>query len=235
MGIKSISLAISALVLSTSVNASIFNTLNGVDYEWLELTATAGMSRDQVEAGILTATEGDTLYGYEYASRQMVEDLFQSYTTFDGLHGWHGDAGVLDGVSAILSDFGTTYSGTPVYYTNYQLQMVDTQEWVTYTDQHNAKAGGMFGLTGECGDETSCFSHQQMYYNADDVGVMAYQGINSGWDSTSSSILRIGDPQWGSDIGSYLVHTQVVPVPAAAWLFGSGLVGLIGVARRKKA
>lgn len=27
----------------------------------------------------------------------------------------------------------------------------------------------------------------------------------------------------------------VVPVPAAVWLFGSGLIGLIGVARRKKA
>jgi len=26
----------------------------------------------------------------------------------------------------------------------------------------------------------------------------------------------------------------VVPVPAAAWLFGSGLLGLIGIARRKK-
>lgn len=28
---------------------------------------------------------------------------------------------------------------------------------------------------------------------------------------------------------------NVVPVPAAAWLFGSGLLGLVGVARRKKA
>lgn len=27
---------------------------------------------------------------------------------------------------------------------------------------------------------------------------------------------------------------QVVPVPAAIWLFGSGLIGLIGIARRKK-
>jgi hypothetical protein len=26
----------------------------------------------------------------------------------------------------------------------------------------------------------------------------------------------------------------VVPVPAAAWLFGSGLIGLISLARRKK-
>ena len=29
--------------------------------------------------------------------------------------------------------------------------------------------------------------------------------------------------------------TAVVPVPAAAWLFGSGLLGLFGIARRKKA
>jgi hypothetical protein len=31
------------------------------------------------------------------------------------------------------------------------------------------------------------------------------------------------------------VSFEVVPVPAAAWLFGSGLLGLIGVAGRKKA
>ena len=30
-------------------------------------------------------------------------------------------------------------------------------------------------------------------------------------------------------------NVEVVPVPAAAWLFGSGLLGLVGIARRKKA
>ena len=34
--------------------------------------------------------------------------------------------------------------------------------------------------------------------------------------------------------GSTWVGTSVVPVPAAVWLFGSGLIGLVGVARRKK-
>lgn len=29
------------------------------------------------------------------------------------------------------------------------------------------------------------------------------------------------------------VDVQAVPVPAAAWLFGSGLIGLVGVARRR--
>lgn len=32
-----------------------------------------------------------------------------------------------------------------------------------------------------------------------------------------------------------LVSTSVVPVPAAVWLFGSGLIGLVGIARRKQA
>ncbi len=31
------------------------------------------------------------------------------------------------------------------------------------------------------------------------------------------------------------LNTSPVPLPAAAWLFGSGLLGLMGVARRKKA
>ena len=30
------------------------------------------------------------------------------------------------------------------------------------------------------------------------------------------------------------INSAVIPVPAAVWLFGSGLIGLVGVARRKK-
>jgi len=34
--------------------------------------------------------------------------------------------------------------------------------------------------------------------------------------------------------GYYAVGSQVVPIPPALWLFGSGLLGLVGMARRKK-
>jgi len=39
----------------------------------------------------------------------------------------------------------------------------------------------------------------------------------------------------GTPGGSYAGAASVIPVPAAAWLFGSGLLGLVGVARRKAA
>jgi hypothetical protein len=35
------------------------------------------------------------------------------------------------------------------------------------------------------------------------------------------------------EIGTLTVAVQTVPLPAALWLFGSGLLGLIGIARRK--
>jgi hypothetical protein len=36
-----------------------------------------------------------------------------------------------------------------------------------------------------------------------------------------------------ANIDNVSIDTAVVPVPAAVWLFGSGLIGLVGVARRK--
>ena len=39
----------------------------------------------------------------------------------------------------------------------------------------------------------------------------------------------------GNDVYAWAVRPgDVVPVPAAVWLFGSGLIGLLGVARRKR-
>jgi len=40
--------------------------------------------------------------------------------------------------------------------------------------------------------------------------------------------------EFGSIVGDFSFQTTVVPVPAAVWLFASGLIGLVGVNRRKR-
>ena len=42
------------------------------------------------------------------------------------------------------------------------------------------------------------------------------------------------DDQLRWDVSGFSVTSTVVPLPAAAWLFGSGLIGLVGIARYKK-
>ena len=57
----------------------------------------------------------------------------------------------------------------------------------------------------------------------------------------SELVLTYNDNYLGfvdSDFDDMMVRAQfiptAVPLPAAVWLFGSGLIGLIGMARRRK-
>jgi hypothetical protein len=48
----------------------------------------------------------------------------------------------------------------------------------------------------------------------------------------ANGLQGIADESWGLD--NVKVQVSAVPIPAAVWLFGSGLLGLVGVARRKR-
>ncbi len=44
----------------------------------------------------------------------------------------------------------------------------------------------------------------------------------------------IGDGYYGGQRRAFLLTPNPVPVPVAGWLSGSGLFGLVGVARKRK-
>jgi hypothetical protein len=64
------------------------------------------------------------------------------------------------------------------------------------------------------------------------------------FDSNVAWVFNFNDGFWNAvggkdgNLYSWAVHAgnvSAIPVPAAVWLFGSGLLGLIGISRRKKA
>ena len=77
--------------------------------------------------------------------------------------------------------------------------------------------------------------------NLGGLGIMTGDGVSE-LDGMSDLVLAYNDnitltaPLGDADYDDMLVRAEFspVPVPAAVWLFGSGLLGLIGAARRKE-
>jgi hypothetical protein len=64
---------------------------------------------------------------------------------------------------------------------------------------------------------------------------MAATSGSLGFDETTPFPGFVGYFDIGTGNSMHVTSVSAVPVPAAAWLFGSGLIGLIGIAKRRKA
>lgn len=109
----------------------------------------------------------------------------------------------------------------------------------TYAANTGAYSGTL--RVGDTGSEAlmASFSNLMLFSNA--LGGQFFA------DLTYTGGYLAGDLSGGRLEGSYTLHADgsydgmvaklgpVVPIPAAVWLFGSGLIGLIAVARRKTA
>jgi hypothetical protein len=69
-------------------------------------------------------------------------------------------------------------------------------------------------------------------WNIDDVSTPGERRLIP-VDANGDSIVGAGMVDVFTDMHPVFNITTTVPVPAAAWLFGSGLLGLVGVARRR--
>jgi hypothetical protein len=181
-----------------SVNAALidsgsFTTDTASELDWLDLTATIGMSYTDA-----LAANG----GWRYATNSEVENLFS--VAFNGYYDTNPNhfSNSVDGAyvnnvvdaSNFISLFGETLQ-TPVSHASYGF----------YFDEDN-----IYRMMGAFQNESSTQIVSNEY-------VTTYTGFVDGG---------------ATDKGVYLVRSSVVPIPAAAWLFGSALAGL-GWFRRK--
>jgi len=84
-------------------------------------------------------------------------------------------------------------------------------------DFHNATSGSLTGIL------LAGYSYRLTFQQE----ILAFNIADNGATATGCLTLSIGDAS-ANQCG-----VGAVPVPAAVWLFGSGLIGLIGLARRK--
>lgn len=90
--------------------------------------------------------------------------------------------------------------------------------WDSNADADAALYVGLFALGGGLDQLASIYSDFNIYY-----------------DPTLAGNAYLGGQTYALNGAGFLTPVSAVPVPAAVWLFGSGLLGLIGVARRKAA
>ena len=105
--------------------------------------------------------------------------------------------------------------------------------WITRDD------GGTFDLSSV---QVLQNGNSGLDFSADGGAFLKFTGVGTasfGPEFQGITLLRIDIPCVGQYAYCYgtidNVNINAVPVPAALWLFGSGLLGLVGIARRKNA
>ena len=108
-----------------------------------------------------------------------------------------------------------------------------------YTQETDSAGNGPYpGVTGDLTGNTLTLDLRSWtaWWNGTDFNQGA-AGVTATTDGTGNFTASwtapvIGGP-FNGQTGSWTINFCTVPVPAAAWLFGSGLVGLLAVSRRR--
>lgn len=142
-------------------------------------------------------------------------------------HSAPGDGFNLTTAATIASD--ATYQGSAAY--NFQAAFFFSgQDYATLF----GPAAGMDAGFAQAGEIVTMYMFNEGFDgNSQIVGVGQGNGFGLGQWFLDYSGVDLSDPE--NPTGNVVLRYQVVPVPAAVWLLGSALLGLLGVSRRRVA
>lgn len=152
-------------------------------------------------------------------ARDHIAPLFTDINVDTPIYNQNGEL-VANGYNDLLSG---TYLVNPILYDEYAAALHTTvwtgSDGFGYRDNPNA-----------LGNSTDSF---YIAYGESDVKTYFWLNFDSSYESYLRSLYAISEELVVTS--SYTAASSNVPIPATVWLFGSGLLGMIGIARRKKA
>jgi len=122
-----------------------------------------------------------------------------------------------------------------------QLAIFDDEDQTYLGSSLGVSIGDVVGFAGPngIGDYTATNTSTALAMNltGSDNFILGFSDDGGVSWMADSAVVALGANAYSVTFGTGAnvieVDVQIVPVPAAVWLFGSGLLGLVGVARRK--
>ena len=131
-----------------------------------------------------------------------------------------------------IEQFGFNYSG-PGTLSNSNFDFTGMSSTWSYGGSANMDGFGAYSdsvsFSAGTGDNPLVFTISGI--TGDTVNDYVNPGTGGQPNAGGNFAAKISSEKAGAFLGQ---GTQYVPIPAAVWLFGSGLLGLVGIARRKK-
>jgi hypothetical protein len=182
-----------------------YSSCDATGLDWLEIVPTVNISYNDM---ILEFESGGLWEGWRHASIAEFEAMLGG---IGGVPPYEGQSSNHNYVAPIFFEhFGTMFTGPGP-------GGIDTAD---------TTIGLLSDLApGSVGDPTS------RHYGA---AVIDYYGNFVYYDSIDVRAHQILDSWASPSHGHFLVRNTIVPIPGAFWLFGSGLIGIVGIGGKFK-
>jgi len=236
---KQLSVLAGSVLVAAGANAAIVGGASGVDSSAILVLNTAGQGSYVYDTGI---TAGDLASGTGFsidisAGIAALGGSVDAFAVFGTLGGTSNVYSYAAGYNYVDVNGGVVYTSTAPSADQVNLSLLNNTNAVR--DYINSVAAGGLFADGNPGDlDAEVINSVFGLLTGSGLVANVYtQTLLAGEDATGSTqLVEITSPA-GSQLGAYLDGptgnaTSAVPVPAAAWLFGSALLGL-GVVRRK--
>jgi len=220
-------------VAATNTHAALYDRGNGMIYD-------SSLNITWLQDANYAKTTG---YDSDGAMTWDQDTAWAANLNYDGLTGWRLASARLNGTTTFSTDGSTdlSFNDTRSEIGHLFLELGNKPE---YTTSGTFLPPGFFGLTNtvfvdaDTNQSVSFLNVQNgMYWEAEENALIPYAAA---WSfDTSNGLQNPGESKAGN-LFAWAVHdgdianVSSVPVPAAVWLFGSGLLGLATTARRRK-